>query len=242
MQSGKRKNAKILALLLLVITVLGSAFYLNDHYPADLERIGKFATATMVDVAENEVGYTLAPENAQRGFIFYPGGKVDHEAYLPLMRELASEGVLCVVAEMPFRLAVLDMDAAAGIPEQYPRIESWYIGGHSLGGAMAASWLAKNTDTFDGLILLGAYSTADLSGTDLAVLSIYGSEDLVMNREKYQANLGNLPSGFTEVIIDGGCHAGFGMYGVQNGDGIATISSEDQIRLTAKAILDLMEK
>ena len=105
---------------------------------------------------------------------------------------------------------------------------------------MAASYLSKNVDEFEGLILLGSYSTADLSGTDLDVLSIYGSEDKIMNYEKYTNNKTNLPKDFTEVVINGGCHAGFGMYGAQDGDGIPIISNEEQIRLTAEKISELV--
>ena len=79
------------------------------------------------------------------------------------------------------------------IQEKYPEIEEWYIGGHSLGGSMAASYLADHADEYEGLILLGSYSTADLSETDLEVLSVYGSEDKVMNRVKYEENKSNLP-------------------------------------------------
>ena len=85
-------------------------------------------------------------------------------------------------------------------------------------------------------MLLGAYSTADLSGTNLKVLSVYGSEDMVMNREKYESEKINLPEDFTEIVIDGGCHGYFGMYGMQDGDGTPSITNEMQIQLTADAI------
>ena len=98
------------------------------------------------------------------------------------------------------------------------------------------SYLEKNAEDYEGLILLGSYSTADLSQSRLEVLSIFGSEDQVMNREKYEENKVNLPEGFTEIIIDGGCHAYFGMYGPQDGDGTPTISNEDQIYMTAEHI------
>ena len=175
------------------------------------------------------------------GLIFYPGGKVEHAAYTPLMEMLASEGILCVLVEMPFRLAVLDVNAADGIPEAFPEVECWYMGGHSLGGSMAASYLASHTEDFDGLILLGAYSTADLSGSGLTVLSVYGSEDGVMNREKYAEYKPNLPEGFTEVIIEGGNHAYFGAYGEQEGDGTATVTPAEQVRETVAAILSMPE-
>ena len=94
---------------------------------------------------------------------------------------------------------------------------------------------------FDGLILLGSYSTADLSGSGLTVLSVYGSEDGVMNREKYDEYKSNLPEGFTEVIIEGGNHAYFGAYGEQEGDGTATVTPAEQLRQTAEAILSMPE-
>jgi hypothetical protein len=114
------------------------------------------------------------------------------------------------------------------------------MAGHSLGGSMAASYLASHKADFEGIILLGAYSTSDL--TDKRVMSIYGSEDGVMNREKYDKYKINLPSDFTEEIIAGGNHAGFGMYGIQDGDGIATITTVEQIEKTSDAILTFINK
>ena len=88
----------------------------------------------------------------------------------------------------------------------------------------------------DGLVLLAAYSTADLTDSGLRVYSTYGSEDGVLNREKYEADRINLPQDTTETVIDGGCHAGFGSYGAQKGDGTPTISAEEQQRQTADAL------
>ena len=50
-----------------------------------------------------------------------------------------------------------------------------------------------------------------------------------MNREKYAKYKSNLPSDFTEIEIAGGCHAYFGMYGEQDGDGVPTLSAAEQI-------------
>jgi pimeloyl-ACP methyl ester carboxylesterase len=114
------------------------------------------------------------------------------------------------------------------------------MGGHSLGGAMAASYVSKNEDDFRGLVLLAAYSTADLSDSDLHVISLYGSEDGVLNMEKYEKYRSNLPEDTAEDIIDGGCHAYFGMYGEQRGDGEAKITNEEQILYTAEAVYGMM--
>ena len=239
----KRKLWIVLGSIALVLAILigACAIYLGDYYRADLGAIEAFAPAEAVQMQTLDNGNILfAPENATKGFIFYPGGKVEHKAYIPIMQALAEKGVLCVITQMPFNLAVFDINAANGIQEQYPQIEEWYIGGHSLGGSMAASYLGDHTEEYKGLVLLGAYSTADLSDSGLAVLSVYGSEDKVMNREKYAKNKLNLPNNFTEVIIDGGCHAYFGMYGPQDGDGTPAITNEEQINFTAEKIFEMM--
>lgn len=240
--SDKRKRKIVISLTLTVIILAGifgaCALYLGDYYRADMDAIEAFSAGSGVEyrvLGDNAV--VFEPQDAAAGLIFYPGGKVEHTAYLPLMEACAAEGVLCVLVEMPFRLAVLDVNAADGIREAYPEIENWYIGGHSLGGSMAASYLSEHTGEFEGLVLLGSYSTASLSASELSVLSVYGSEDMVMNREKYKENLANLPETFTEIVIEGGCHAYFGMYGAQDGDGVPAITNEEQIVKTADAIV-----
>ena len=85
---------------------------------------------------------------------------------------------------------------------------------------MASAYVSEHADAFAGIVLLGAYASADLSETHLRALCLYGSEDGVLNREKYEQNRGNLPPDFTETVIEGGCHAGFGAYGPQKGDGV----------------------
>ena len=223
---------------LMLIGLIGFNIYVSDYYEADYDAISateKHIHDYTLDISEKGV-VKFIPNDAKAGFIFYPGGKVDFESYYPLMDLLAYNDILCVLIEMPYNLAVFDVNAADGITEQFPQIENWYIGGHSLGGSMAASYLDGHGDKIDGLVLLAAYSTADL--TDSRVLSIYGSEDGVMNRQKYEDYKKNLPKDFTEVVIDGGNHAGFGMYGHQSGDGYLEIPDIEQIRQTVYAIVD----
>ena len=240
-----KEKKPVIRIVLWVLTMLLAAcsVYFANYYHAEPAAVEALAPAGAVAVQTAENGdIVFAPEGARVGFIFYPGGKVEHTAYIPLMQALSARGILCVLVEMPFRLAVFDVDAAAGIPEDFPQIEHWYIGGHSLGGSMAASYVAEHVSSFEGLVLLGSYSTADLSESDLSVLSIYGSEDRVLNREKYEQNKQNLPENFRETVIDGGCHAYFGMYGAQEGDGTPSITNREQIELTAEAIISLVEQ
>lgn len=241
----KKKWARMLIVVLAVVLVIvgACAIYLGNYYRADEQALASFAMpegVTREVLADGTVVFT--PKSPQTGLIFYPGGKVEHTAYEPLLKALAARGVLCVLIEMPFRLAVLDSDAADGVQEKFPQIKHWYIGGHSLGGSMAASYLETHSDAFEGFVLLGSYSTVDLSESDLSVLSLWGSEDGVMNREKYAACVKNLPADFTEYVIEGGNHAYFGVYGAQDGDGTASITNEEQIVVTAQKMADFFEK
>lgn len=231
----KRLTVGIFAALLLLFACWQ---YVADDYPADGAAMAAMTSGSNVAVQQEGNTVAFVPDDAVTGFIFYPGGKVEPAAYAPLMRALADDGVLCVLVEMPLNLAVLNMNAANGIPERYPQIDRWYIGGHSLGGSMAASHAAKNIADYEGLVLLAAYSTADLSGTGLPVISIYGSEDGVLNMEKYEAYKTNLPVDFEEHCIDGGCHAGFGSYGPQKGDGAPAITGDEQIAATCFLLTD----
>ena len=246
MKNKKVRNIiKVLVCIIVASGVLVGAMgiYLGDYYKAQIDSQTVFAPEKSITVTTLENGNILfMPPKPVAGFVFYPGGKVEYTAYTPLMQACASKGIACILVEMPFNLAVFDMDAAKDIPQMYPEITEWYIGGHSLGGSMAASFIDKNPQEYSGLVLLGSYSTADLSQSGIDVLSVYGSEDGVMNREKYREYLSNLPEDFTEVIIDGGCHAYFGMYGAQDGDGAPTISNIEQINTTANLIYNFMAK
>ncbi len=238
----KKRIRRILlgAAVLLCVLVLACGIYVGDYYHTDVDAVETFSQGYS-DIMVQKDGNTTAfiPDEPHAGFIFYPGGKVEHTAYTPLMQACVKEGILCILVKMPCNLAVLDMNAAEGLAQNYPQVDTWYIGGHSLGGSMAASYAQKHGEEVDGVILLGSYSTADLTN-GFRVLSIYGSEDGVMNAEKYGEYLLNLPEDFTEVIIDGGCHAGFGFYGTQKGDGTPSVSPEQQILLTAHAIAEFI--
>ena len=240
---NKKRRALFITLasifLAIVILITASGIYLGTYYRADDEAIAAFTVEEEIIETKTKSGnWIFEPANteATAGFIFYPGGKVEHDAYKPLMRELAAQGIFCALIEMPFRLAIFDVNAADSILEEYPQISNWYIGGHSLGGSMAASYVSKNVEKFTGLVLLAAYSTENLQTSGLRVLSVYGDKDGVMNEKSYEKNFANLPEENTMQIIKGGNHAYFGMYGEQKGDGTATITNEEQIRKTASLI------
>lgn len=248
-----KKKILLGAAAVVIIIAAACGFYINDYYHAG-EEAALAAGEAAADYTSQQDGDTLVflPEGTDgtvldgsgpddAGLIFYPGGKVEYTVYAPLMEAFAERGVLCILVEMPGNLAVLDVNAADGYQEEFPEIEHWYVGGHSLGGSMAASYAAKHAGDLDGLLLLAAYSTADLNGTGLDVLSVYGSEDGVLNMSKYDEYRQNLPEDTTtEMVIEGGNHAGFGDYGAQEGDGEAAVNGEKQREETAEAFMEIL--
>ena len=233
----KKKIVYIAAPLLALLLV--SVWYINDYYHSDESVQQYFSQDGDVTISEIKDGLFLDGPGTENALIFYPGAKVEYTAYLPLFYQTAEQGTDVFLLEMPCNLAFLGRNRADQILEAYD-YNHWYLGGHSLGGAMAADYCADNTDHLDGLILLAAYPTKSLRTEGFSVLSVYGSEDHVLNMEKYEQGKPFLPEDFTEMCIPGGNHAQFGNYGVQKGDGTASISAEEQQVQTALAISNMV--
>ena len=211
------------------------------------EALAALAADNAVHV-ETEPWLTFEPQ-AQvltSGVIIYPGGRVDPRSYAPAARALAEKGHLAVITPMPLNLAVLNAGAAADVIAAYPQVETWVVGGHSLGGAMAARYAATNTDVVDGLILWASYPADDTLATrsEPAVLSIYATNDGLSTGDDIKASREDLPADTRWVEIVGGNHAQFGWYGEQPGDNEATISRMEQqeqiVTETAEFLEDLM--
>ena len=245
----RRRRIWILILAVLAVIVVGTAIYIGSYYHADgsaMDAVQRPVAGVETEDSEGdwitfrkaEPTGTGGEDASSIGLIFYPGGKVQYESYGPLMEMLAKEDIVCVLVHMPGNLAVLDKDAAEDVMAAYPDIREWYIGGHSLGGVMAAAFAGDRTEALEGVFFLGSYTTEDLSDSGLKGLTLTGSEDGVLDRKKYEENRGNLPAGTVEVTIPGGNHAGFGSYGPQKGDGEASISPEAQQESTAAALTE----
>lgn len=225
------------------IVAIGTAIYLLDNYEPDDSAMGIIDSSDSGYVVNMNDSYiSFEPEDPVGGLIFYPGGKVQYESYAPLMGTFAEAGITCVLMKMPASLAVFDKNAADGVKAHFSNVYEWCIGGHSLGGVMASSYLADHMDEYMGLVLLASYTTTDLSDSDIMTLSIYGSRDGVLNMDSYEENRCNLPKGYREVVLRGGCHAYFGSYGFQDKDGNPTITREDQIAQTAIEVAGLYIK
>lgn len=211
--------------------------YAADYYRADARAVDALQSDDVVNVDETGYGYLFDGPGEDAALVFYPGAKVETQAYAPLMREIASEGVDCVLVDMPYHLAIFGIGRADWAMDDFD-YDRWYVGGHSLGGAMAASYAAGHLDNLDGIVLLASYSTEDLHAAGFSSLSVYGSNDGVLNRETYAEDAANLPDDSSEVVIEGGNHAQFGDYGAQAGDGEAEITPEEQQAQTAQAVVE----
>lgn len=204
--------------------------YANDYYEAAAPARKAMLGSDTVKVTEAEGYYLFANESQEsdKGIVFYPGGKVEETAYAPLLLELAENGYEVYLVKMPAKLAIFGMNAAEDIIEDMEHIEEWTMMGHSLGGAMAASFSANHDEEVDRLVLLAAYSTEDLTDKEIEVFSFYGTEDRVLNMEKYEEYYSNLPEDVVEEVIEGGNHANYAHYGEQEGDGEAFITRDEQ--------------
>lgn len=172
------------------------------------------------------------PQNNPRdtAFIFYPGGRVDYRSYAPVLHAIAEQGYPVYLVRMPLSLAVFSPGRAAEVIRENRQIRRWVIGGHSLGGAMAANYFYNNPNLFRGLALWAAYPTEsnNLSSSFIPALSLYGSLDGLATPADIEASKQLMPPDTRYVEIVGGNHAQFGSYGPQNGDNPAEISAEEQ--------------
>lgn len=229
----------IIALSVLIILATSVMIYLSTGYKANID--SKLLESDENITVENDDDYiAFIPNEYTKGLIFYQGAKVDEKSYAPMIREIANNNILCVIAKAPFNFAIFDVDAAEDIIDEFDDKKiDWYISGHSLGGSMASMYAYDNKDEIKGVILFASYSTKDIS--DFNVLSIYGTNDKILNLEKYNETKENYPSDFTQIVIEGGNHSYFANYGEQKNDGEATISRDEQINISVNAVLEFIK-
>lgn len=220
--------------IILILSAYG-IYYVNDYYHAEKEAIDCLNGTSNVSVTKTSEGLLLDGPGNDSAVIFYPGAKVEYTSYLPLLMNLSQKGVDCYLVEMPFNIAFLGENRADEIINA-GNYSNYYLEGHSLGGVVASDYINK-TNKSDGLILISSYPASEISKP---VLSIYGSEDKVLDLGKYGESKGLIKGNFTEFVINGANHAQFGDYGKQSGDGTAKISDDVQQSQANDKILEFI--
>lgn len=228
----------ILAVLALVIWAESGVMH------AESEAWKSVLTDPRITVEEHADAVVLRPAGETTtsiGLVFYPGAKVDAEAYAQRLSGIVDEASATVVIVKPWlRLAIVDPRGLSVFTDYSPETKSWMVGGHSMGGVRACS-AAGDADDADALVLFGSYCAADLSGDQLPVLSLSGSEDGLSTSQKVAEARTKLPGSATMVEIPGANHSSFGDYGAQKGDGSPHISDEQMNSTVTTELLKFAE-
>lgn len=244
---------KIVRIIWVTFGILFSLWLINSFRAQGVGR-SVLESDQSVTVEETNRFIRFQPNGNQQptGFIFFPGGMVQPQAYAPLSRTISEQGFAVFIIKLPFGSAPLAshetsvMEQALEIMEINGTIEHWVVGGHSRGAAIASRFALVDGESFDGLILVGTShpkeEAFDLSNTTLDVTKIHATNDGLASMEEVEANARYLPADTTWVLIDGGNHSQFGYYGSQLGDNAASISRAEQQELTLHAILSALNR
>jgi hypothetical protein len=239
-----RRRYKVLVLAAIVILAVFAGFVIwAETPPAPMQQAyDALQSDANVTVTQGQWIVFQPTANYSTGFIFYPGGRINPVSYAPYAHQIAAEGYLVVIVPMPLNLAVFGVNEANNVIAAYPNITHWAIGGHSLGGTMAAQYIQDNPGKMQGLALWTSYppSGVNLSGANISVVTVHGTNDGLVSSQQITDSLKQLPPDTVRVEIDGGNHAQFGWYGPQSGDNSASISREQQQNITVNATVQML--
>ncbi len=234
----KRQKWPLVVLGVMALLMLVGAAYFSDYYRADATALEALESGGGVTVEETEYGWRFDGPSTTTALVFYPGAKVEASAYAPLLHLLAQEGVDACLVRMPLNFALFDSGAALRVMEKHDcDYETWYVGGHSLGGVAAAGFAADHPEVVRGTVLCASYPNERLD-EDSVEVQVLGTRDGVIDSERVESARVYAPETFVVRVIEGANHAQFGSYGAQDGDGVATISPEEQWHATAEAIVE----
>lgn len=249
-QLERRARVRIVLAVPLLVLALLSVVLLGYSRPlaARPDALTALRPENNVRVVDRVTWYELVPslEDARgtatrptTGLVFLPGARVDPRAYAPELRKVAQAGYLVVVLKEPFGFSIADRDHARTVVENHPEVTHWVVGGHSLGGTVAASY-AEDDRRMEGLLLLASYPAGKLQRNDLRVTSVSGDRDGLATPADIEKSKANLPPTTTYVVLPGASHASFGDYGPQPGDGTPTADPAEVQDKVAAAAVDLL--
>lgn len=247
---GWRLAGRVVALIAALAWIVLVAWL--RPFSAQEPAVAALTSDSRVTVTEYPTQIVMTPTGAasNTAVFFQPGAKVDARAYAAVLRPLAESGHIVVIPKQPLSIAFLAVTAFASAAPDYPGVTQWVVGGHSLGGTVAAI----DADAHDhdaqapvvGLLLYASYPATDMSGTLTArVLSISGSNDGLATPAKVDAAKDLLPPAADYRVIEGAVHSFFGDYGPQPGDGTPTVSHDqarEEISTASVTFLDAVRR
>ena len=227
---------KLIAYLLILLILTISGF---KKYSATQEVVKYISSDEIVKVKKIDEGYFFDGPGEKSAIIFYPGAAVEAMSYSKLMYKLAYNGFDSFLISMPLDFAFLGIYKPSKIIDKY-EYEKWYLQGHSLGGVAACLYASYEPEKVSGVISLASYPIKKLP-SNIKYISLYGSEDKVLNKKNLKDSEKFLPPNSYSFIIQGANHAGFGNYGFQNKDGNALITPDEQQDYVVNKIIEILQ-
>ncbi len=230
-----KRTLRIISIVITLMIISLWGYTLNSSKPLDdmTDQINMYdLTSIAYEDGFDHISYKV--DHPIKNIVFIPGGKVSPGSYEYLAVKLALAGYDVTIVKTLFNLAILTPNYA----EKFivDDIDNVMIG-HSLGGTVA-SMVAYQDENVTDVIFLASYTIKDL--TDKHVLTITAENDGVLDLEKVEASKSMLSDQAEFEIILGGNHAQFGWYGVQKGDGVATIDTLNQQDQVIQMILNFI--
>ncbi|MEL7670903.1 alpha/beta fold hydrolase [Methanobacterium sp.] len=240
---SKKKLFLLIILVVFAVTAASFAYYVSDYYHADSKAAAALKSTESYNVTDTDNSITFIPtqNRSTTGIIFYPGGKVQPEAYSVIASKLVVKGYTTIIVKMPFNLAFFGVNSADDVVAEHPEITSWVIMGHSLGGVFASEYAVNHQDKIKGVVYLAAYPSTNASNATFKALSIRGSLDNLTTAQDISNNKNKFPANTTFITIPGGNHYNNGNYGPQAGDNNSTITREEQQNKTVSYILEFIK-
>lgn len=245
-----RRVARVLLVLLVGLigygVGIGQPYVLRPPLVPGQDAVTDSASLAAQVSVDDVGGRVLSIRPAERArvlFVLYPGGFVRPQAYEWLGRALASHGVQTVIPEFTADLAVLDANRAAALVAHYTEGRPVVLGGHSLGGVMAAGYVADHPGSAAGLVLMASYPAEDksLAGASFPALSLLAERDGLANESAVRGGMKRLPPNSRLVVVPGAVHSFFGRYGPQAGDGIPTVSRAEAEAAIVAAVVTYLD-
>jgi hypothetical protein len=210
----------------------------SRNLPAEI-----FVNSEKVSVVESDDKISFVSKDVKHDLevIFFQGGLTDPKAYAPLCRGIAEQGFTCHLIKMNFRLPQRDYKKINTLFDL--RSGNYAIGGHSQGAKMAAQFVYENPGIMKALFLMGTSHPRDIDMSSLSIpaIKLYAEHDGLASVIEVMNNKSRLPAGTRLILVEGGNHSQFGYLGKLFTDDAATITLEEQQRMTLHHVVSFLK-